>query len=115
MITASRPFQGNGRYHSRGAFVFYTGAAGPRPGSGGAPHVTVPMPMAIPGTDNPFSGMDPSNPATYVRPWNPANGMIARLNFDGANMQQDSSTGGLWRAPAHRRTYVAGRPKRRPR
>lgn len=115
MITASRPFEGMGRYRSQGAFVFYTGAAGPRPGTGGAPMLTVPMPMAIPGTDIPFSGMDPSNPATYTRPWNPATGMIARLNFDGAMMQGNTSTGGVYQAPARRRTQVAARPARRPR
>lgn len=114
MIDA-REFHGHGRHQSRGGFVFHAGADGPRPGSGGAPHVTVPMPMAIPGTDNPFAGMDPSNPATYVRPWNPATGMIGRLNFDGAMMQGDTSTGGWYRAPANRRAQVAPRPRRRPR
>ena len=39
-----------------------------------------------------FKGMDPSNPATYIRPWNPAPGMIGYLNFDGANMQQHTPT-----------------------
>jgi hypothetical protein len=41
-----------------------------------------------------YKGMDPSNPATYVREWNPAPGMIAFLNFDGANMQGRTPTGG---------------------
>jgi len=39
-----------------------------------------------------YKGMDPSNPATYVRLWNPAPGMIEFLNFDGANMQAHTPT-----------------------
>jgi hypothetical protein len=31
-----------------------------------------------------YNGMDPSDPTTYVRPYNPQPGMIGRLNFDGA-------------------------------
>jgi hypothetical protein len=41
-----------------------------------------------------YKGMDPSDPATHVRPWNPQPGMIAYLNFDGANMQGRTPTGG---------------------
>jgi hypothetical protein len=37
-----------------------------------------------PGSDHPYQGMDPSDPTTYVRRYNPAPGMIAYLNFDGA-------------------------------
>jgi hypothetical protein len=48
-----------------------------------------------------FKGMDPSNPATYVRPWNPAPGMIALLNFDGASMQERTPTQ-LQRGPQSR-------------
>jgi hypothetical protein len=47
----------------------------------------------------PYAGMDPSNPVTWVRPWNPAPGMIARLNFDGAARQGDTPMGGTWRNP----------------
>jgi hypothetical protein len=36
------------------------------------------------GTDHPYQGMDPSVPLTYVRPYRPAAGMIAYLNYDGA-------------------------------
>jgi hypothetical protein len=50
-----------------------------------------------------YQGMDPSNPATFVRPWNPAPGMIAQLNFDGASMQ------------AHTPTQVQRGPQARPR
>jgi hypothetical protein len=39
-----------------------------------------------------YKGMDPSNPATYVRPWNPAPGMIEFLNYDGAQMQGRTPT-----------------------
>jgi hypothetical protein len=48
-----------------------------------------------------FKGMDPSNPATYVRPWNPAPGMIGYLNFDGAQMQAHTPTQ-LQRGPQSR-------------
>jgi hypothetical protein len=49
-----------------------------------------------------FKGMDPSNPATYSRPWNPQPGMIAYLNFDGAAMQASTPTQ-LQRGPQSRR------------
>ena len=39
----------------------------------------------VPGTDLGFQGMDPSNPLTWVRPYNPVPGMISFLNFDGAH------------------------------
>jgi hypothetical protein len=35
-------------------------------------------------TDHPYAGMDPSDPVTWVRQYNPVPGMIAWLNFDGA-------------------------------
>jgi hypothetical protein len=38
--------------------------------------------------------MDPSDPATYVRPYRPARGMIAWLNFDGARPNVTQTTGG---------------------
>lgn len=40
-----------------------------------------------------FKGMDPSDPSTWVRQWNPQPGMIAYLNFDGARMQARTPTG----------------------
>ncbi len=49
-----------------------------------------------------FKGMDPSDPATFVRPWNPVPGMIAYLNFDGAQMQAHTPTGGNQRGPQTR-------------
>lgn len=41
-----------------------------------------------------YKGMDPSDPATYVRPWAPQQGMISFLNFDGAQVQDRTPTGG---------------------
>jgi len=35
-------------------------------------------------TDHPYVGMDPSDPVTWVRLYNPVAGMVAYLNFDGA-------------------------------
>jgi hypothetical protein len=62
-----------------------------RPLPGGAPVINS-LPDAIPGAQ-PFAGMDPSNPVTWVRPWNPQPGMISFLNFDGAKQQAYSPTG----------------------
>jgi hypothetical protein len=50
-----------------------------------------------------YMGMDPSDPATYVRNWNPAPGMITYLNFDGAQMQAHTPAGGLQRGPQQRK------------
>jgi hypothetical protein len=63
----------------------------------------------------PYAGMDPSDPTTYVRPWNPQPGMVARLNFDGSQVQGETDMGGLWNRPARRKTPVGGRPRPRPR
>lgn len=84
-----------------------------RPCSGGA--LTL-APLPVVGAGNrPFAGMDPSDPATYVRPWNPQPGMIAYLNFDGAAAQGETSMGGTWMGPGRRRAQVAARPRKRPR
>jgi hypothetical protein len=50
--------------------------------------------VSQPGSDHPFQGMDPSDPKTYVRPYRPAPGMIAYLNFDGAQPNVTQTTGG---------------------
>lgn len=50
--------------------------------------------VSQPGSDHPYQGMDPSDPATFVRPYNPAPGMIAYLNFDGAQPNVTQTTGG---------------------
>jgi hypothetical protein len=71
---------------------------GPRGGTGGAvAMVQLGQPAGVvsqPGSDHPFQGMDPSDPATYVRPYRPAPGMIAYLNFDGAQPNVTQTTGG---------------------
>lgn len=74
-----------------------------RPGMGGA-LVMFPLPVGVNG--QPYNGMDPSAPATWVRPWNPQPGMIARLNFDGAKYQADTPMGGTWRNVQHDRRDV---------
>jgi hypothetical protein len=101
MITVSRTIAGSGRHHASG-HRYLTGASGVRPGTGGAPRITGPLPVAIPGA-MPFAGMDPSDPLTYVRPWNPQPGMIARLNYDGSQAQATQPTGGLQRGRQQRR------------
>lgn len=102
MITMTRPV----RYGQQGyAFEHPYGrnyAPAGRPGSGGAPRVTGPLPVTAPG-NMPFAGMDPSDPSTYVRPWNPQPGMVARLNFDGAQAQMSQPTGGVQRGRQQRR------------
>lgn len=64
--------------------------------------VMAPLPVGQPG-NLPFDGMDPSDPVTYVRPWNPRGGMIAYLNFDGAALQSTTPSGGLQRGRQQRR------------
>ena len=39
-----------------------------------------------------YKGMDPSDPVTWTRMWNPQPGMISYLNFDGARMQGTTPT-----------------------
>ena len=39
-----------------------------------------------------YKGMDPSDASTWVRQWNPQPGMIARLNYDGAAVQDRTPT-----------------------
>jgi hypothetical protein len=45
-------------------------------------------------TDHPYVGMDPSDPVTWVRPYRPRPGMVARLNFDGAKPQDTQTVRG---------------------
>lgn len=88
---------------------------GTRPLAGGA--LTMPpwfRPQGVAG-GLVFAGMDPSDPSTYVRPWRPVAGMVARLNFDGAQVQGETEMGGLWGLPAWRDNLAGGRPRRRPR
>ena len=104
MITLTRPV-----HVTPGSLMGHGGD--PRPLAGGAPAITRPLPQSIPG-QQPFAGMDPSNPSTWVRPFNPQPGMVARLNFNGAAAQGDTEMGGLWGAPASRITEAAARPRR---
>jgi hypothetical protein len=83
-----------------------------RPLPGGAPMITAPLPIAIPGAQ-PYCGMDPSNQSTWVRQYNPQPGMIGRLNYDGAAIQGDTDMGGVWSNPAGRDAVVGARPSRR--
>jgi hypothetical protein len=85
---------------------------GARPLPGGA-LVMAPLPVGAGG--QPFLGMDPSAPATYVRPWNPQPGMIGYLNFDGAKAQAYTPMGGTWRNPMRDRADVGKSWRRRKR
>ena len=77
-----------------------------RPCGGGA-LVMAPLPVGLNG--QPYNGMDPSAPVTWIRPWNPQPGMVARLNFDGAKYQGETPMGGTGRNPMRDRSDV-GRP-----
>jgi len=80
----------------------------------GVPVITTPLPNAVPGR-LPYTGLDPSDPATWVRPYNPQPGMIARLNFNGAALQGNTDMGGVWSNPASWNALAGARPRRRPR
>jgi hypothetical protein len=101
VIPVTRTLAGSGRHQASG-HRYLTGASGVRPGDGGTPRISRPLPVSIPG-QLPYAGMDPSDPATWVRPWNPQYGMVARLNFDGAIVQGAQPTGGLQRGRQQRR------------
>lgn len=70
----------------------------PKPGHS----VTLVMPLGSPlgaagpvgAGDIPYVGLDPSDPVTWRRMYNPQPGMIAYLNFDGAQPNQTQTTGG---------------------
>jgi hypothetical protein len=68
-----------------------------------------------PSNGRPYAGMDPSDPSTYIRPWNPQPGMIGFLNFDGAARQSSTDMGGVWGNPVSQLTPAGARPRRRPR
>lgn len=113
MIPVTRPFtrhpaQWRAGHHDR---VHREGAGMP---AGGTPLISAPLPNSIPG-QLPYTGLDPSNPATWVRPYNPQPGMVARLNFNGAAMQGNTDTGGVWSNPASWNALAGARPARRPR
>jgi hypothetical protein len=103
------------RYNGHHQPVIITHGHPARPGTGGA-LVMAPLPGGPIGAGGmPFSGMDPSDPLTHVRRWNPQPGMVARFNFDGAQVQGETDMGGTWNRPARRKTRAAVRPRRRPR
>lgn len=114
MIPVSRPVDsGRGRVRN----PEHTHAAAPRLSRtpmGGTPRVTVPLPV-LGMAGGTFNGMDPSDPRTHVRPWNPQPGMIGRLNWDGAQTQGNTDMGGTWGNPASWSMPAGGRPNRRPR
>ncbi len=115
MIPVSRPVSGHGRRYTGTAGHRYRPVTRPvRPGTGGAPYITAPLPFSTP-SGTVFAGMDPSDPSTYVRRWNPVPGMIGRLNFNGAAVQGNTDTGGVYSNPASWNATVGGRPRRRPR
>lgn len=89
MRVLTRPINGDGRTVSRGGYLYYGGCGTHRPLPGGAPPVTG---MAYTQAGPAFKGMDASDPMTYTRPWNPQPGMVAQLNFDGAQLQGRTPT-----------------------
>lgn len=90
MIGVSRPFP---RTYSE-TDPLLTVHVGVNPCSGGAPMVTGPLPVA----GVPYAGTDPSNQATWtVRGYRPRPGMIGKLNFNGAAVQDRTPTGGVQR------------------
>jgi hypothetical protein len=88
MIIMRRPVRGWGK-HSHPVIHITPGFPGRPCSSHSAPTLE---PYNLDGPQ--FKGMDPSDPATYVRAWAPQPGMIAYLNFDGAQMQERTPTGG---------------------
>jgi hypothetical protein len=87
MRTMTRTFDGWG-IHNHTPICVTPGAPGRPVNSFGV--IMAPNPTNMSGPE--FKGMDPSNPATFVREWNPAPGMIGYLNFDGASMQGTTPT-----------------------
>lgn len=89
MLIMRRPIRGHGRAW-RTPVEITAGFSGPpsiAPHSSG-PAAALAYSMSGPG----FKGMDPSDPLTYTRAWNPQPGMIGYLNFDGAQEQGRTPT-----------------------
>lgn len=112
MVPVTRPLHGRGRRR------FHDHAHPAAPKNSRTPLrattlVTRPLPFSTGGRV--FAGMDPSDPGTYVRPFRPQDGMIGRLNFNGAMMQDNTETGGVYGLPAAQTARAGVRPKRRPR
>lgn len=83
-----RPIGGFGIHNH--PFVAITGGfPGGRPCSGYSPRMSaLPTTLSGPG----WKGMDPSDPSTWPRQWNPQPGMISYLNHDGAAVQGRTPT-----------------------
>lgn len=90
MMIMRRPVNGYGR-HSHPVIRITPGFPG-RPCNGYSAPFTGDAAATMSGPQ--YKGMDPSDPATYVRPWNPVPGMIEYLNFNGAAIQERTPTGG---------------------
>lgn len=97
MRTMTRPFDGWGK-HNHGVIHITPGCPDRPVNSYTVSMADLPYNMSGPA----FKGMDPSNPATWVRSWNPVPGMIGYLNYDGAQAQADTPTQ-LHRGPQARR------------
>jgi hypothetical protein len=99
-LSTTRPFP---RRWSSGPHpdIHISEMGGHRPLPGGA-LTMAPLPVTGPGGLW-WAGMDPSDPATWVRPWNPQAGMISRLNFDGAGASMRAPVGGLIRQSQQKR------------
>ena len=97
MITMRRPLYGYGK-HSHPVIHITPGFPARPCNSYSAPLSDLPYNMSGPL----YNGMDPSDPATYTRPWAPQPGMISYLNFDGAAMQARTPTGGNQRGRQER-------------
>lgn len=99
MTSLTRPVtRGYGTVHHP-AVTFSDGFAG-RPCHGSAPSLAAhPWSMSGPA----YKGMDPSDPSTWIREWQPSGGMISYLNFDGARYQDYTPTGGVQRGRQSRR------------
>jgi hypothetical protein len=103
----TRPF--TRRAHPTHPLVWMTGG-GPLLRKGTVPLVTMYGPAGIVGpvgaTDHPYMGMDPSDPTTWTRPYNPQPGMIGQLNFDGAKPREEQTQ--LQRKRQRRQFYRGG-------
>lgn len=97
MITMRRPVRGWG-LHNHPPVAITPGFPGRPCNAYSAPGPSMDTTMSGPA----YKGMDPSDPLTYTRPWNPVAGMIAFLNFDGAAMQATTPTQ-IQRGPQSRR------------
>lgn len=90
MLIMTRDINGAGRFDYPWS-DWHPGAVQIRPGCGRVSQPGMaPVPYNMSGPS--YKGMDPSDPLTYSRPWNPQPGMVARLNFDGAQMQGRTPT-----------------------